>query len=80
MTTISAKTILRSRNASAPGKVLSTLLLRYPRFIHAEMMTHRVFSRNSASSRAIPVKKLIDDVVRDPAMPIFWPPMGCTGR
>ena len=72
MTTISAKTILRSRNASAPGKVLSTLLLRYPRFIHAEMMTHRVFSRNSASSRAIPVKKLIDDVVRDPAMPIFW--------
>lgn len=72
MTTISAKTILRSRNASAPNKVLSTLLLRYPRFIHAEFMTHRVFSRNAASSRAIPVKKMIDDILADTAMPIHW--------
>ncbi|RVT75655.1 hypothetical protein EM858_14510 [Agrobacterium sp. CNPSo 2736] len=72
MTTISAKTILRSRNVSAPNKVLSTLLLRYPRFIHSEFMTHRVFSRNAASSRAIPVKKMIDDILADTAMPIHW--------
>lgn len=72
MTTITAQTILRSRNASAPDKVLSTLLLRYPRFIHAEFMTHRVFSRNAASSRAIPVKKMIDDILADTAMPIHW--------
>lgn len=38
MTTISATTILRSRNVAAPDKILSTLLLRYPRFIHAEVM------------------------------------------
>lgn len=72
MTTIPAQTILRSRNAAAPDKVLSTLLLRYPRFIHAELMTHRAFSRNSASSRAIPVQKMIDDVENDPATPLFW--------
>lgn len=72
MTTISAKTILRSRNAYAPNKVLSTLLLRYPRFIHAEMLTHRALSRNAASSRAIPVKKMIDDILADTAMPIHW--------
>lgn len=72
MTTISAKTILRSRNVSAPNKVLSTLLLRYPRFIHAEFMTHRCMSRNAASSRAIPVKKMIDDILADTAMPIHW--------
>lgn len=72
MTTISAKTILRSRNIHKPDKVLTTLLLRYPRFIHAEMMTHRVFSRNSASSRAIPVEKLIQDVMDNPAKPIHW--------
>lgn len=72
MTTISAKTILRSQNASAPSKVLSTLLLRYPRFIHAEFMTHRCMSRNAASSRAIPVKKIIDDILSDTAMPIHW--------
>lgn len=72
MTTISAKTILRSRNAAAPDKVLSTLLLRYPRSIHAEFMTHRVFSRNAASSRAIPVSKLIQDVLDDPFVPLVW--------
>ncbi len=72
MTTISAQTILRSRNASAPGKVLSTLLLRYPRFIHPEFMTHRALSRNAASSRAIPVKKIIDDILADTAMPLHW--------
>lgn len=72
MTTISAKTILRSRNAAAPDKILSTLLLRYPCFIHAEFMTHRAFSRNAASSRAIPVKKIIDDILADTAMPIHW--------
>lgn len=72
MTTISAKTILRSRNSTAPDKVLSTLLLRYPRPIHSEFMTHRVFSRNAASSRAIPIKKLIDDVVNDPFVPLHW--------
>lgn len=72
MTTISATTILRSRNTSAPEKVLSTLLLRYPRFIHAEFMTHRVFSRNAASSRAIPVSKLIQDVMDNPAVPMIW--------
>jgi hypothetical protein len=72
MTTISAKTILRSRHAQRPDKVLSTLLLRYPRPIHAEFMTHRVMSRNAASSRAIPVAKLIQDVIDDPFVPLHW--------
>ena len=36
------------------------------------MMTHRVFSRNASSSRAIPVDRLIQDVMDDPAMPINW--------
>lgn len=72
MTTISAQTILRSRHSERPDKILSTLLLRYPRFIHAEFMTHRAFSRNAASSRAIPVKKLIQDVIENPAIPLHW--------
>lgn len=49
-----------------------TFELVYPRFIHAELMTHRVFSRNSASSRAIPVSKLLRSVRYDPALPIHW--------
>lgn len=46
--------------------------LRYPRLIHSEMMTHRLFSRNASSSRAIPVERLIQDVLDDPAMPFKW--------
>jgi len=46
--------------------------LRYPKFIHGEFMTHRVFSRNASSSRAIPVERLIKDVIDDPAMPVYW--------
>lgn len=40
------------------GVRLTTFKLRYPRAIHAELMTHRVFSRNASSSRAIPYKKM----------------------
>lgn len=72
MTTITAQTILRSRHAQQPKLVLSTLLLRYPRFIHAEFMTHRKFSRNAASSRAIPVEKMIQSIGLDPAEPLWW--------
>lgn len=49
---------------------LSTLQVTYPRFIHSEFMTHRVFERNSASSRAIPVAKQIVALRMDPAMPV----------
>ena len=54
------------------GWRLTTLQLRYPRFIHAEFLTHRVFSRNASSSRAIPVAKMIEQVRNDPALPIHW--------
>lgn len=51
---------------------LQTSVLQYPRLIHAEFMTHREFSRNASSSRAIPVAKVIEQVRNDPAMPIHW--------
>lgn len=70
MTTISAKIIKDS--VSSEGIRLTTFLLRYPRCIHSELMTHRVFSRNASSSRAIPVTKLIQDVIDDPFIPIHW--------
>lgn len=54
------------------GRRLTTLVARYPRFVHSELMTHRVFSRNAASSRAIPIKKQIQRVLEDPVMPVWW--------
>ena len=70
MTTITAKIIADS--ISPQGVRLTTMQLRYPRFIHAEFMTHRMFSRNASSSRAVPVERLIADVERDPAVPLVW--------
>lgn len=68
--TITAKVIADS--VSPEGVRITTLELEYPRFIHSEFMTHRVFSRNAASSRAIPVAKVIEQVRANPAMPIHW--------
>lgn len=68
--TISARVIADSTYAG--GVRLTTMVLRYPRFVHAEFMTHRVFSRNAASSRAIPTKKFRQNVRKDPACPVFW--------
>lgn len=57
----------------APSGVrLTTFVLTYPRFIHSEFMTHRVFSRNASSSRAIPVKKQIEMVMTECAIPLAF--------
>lgn len=54
------------------GSRLSTWVLEYPRNVHAELLTHRAFSRNSASSRAIPTAKLRKRVEENPAIPVHW--------
>jgi len=66
-----AKIILDSLNPHN-GIRLTTMELTYPRFIHQEIMTHRLFSRNAASSRAIPIEKTIKAVKENPAMPVSW--------
>lgn len=68
---ISAKIIKDSYN-EIHGTRLTTFELVYPRFVHGELMTHRVFSRNAASSRAIPIDKVIELVETTPAMPVHW--------
>ena len=67
---ITAKIVEASVNSS--GNRITSWVLTYPRFIHSELMTHRMFSRNAASSRAIPIKKMLDWVINNPAMPEHW--------
>lgn len=67
-----AKVILDSVNP-ATGKRLTTLELNYPYIIHAEFMTHCMFARNGASTRAIPTRKLIQRVLEDPFHPARFP-------
>lgn len=52
------------------GEKIITFEVEYPRIIHSETMTHRLFSRNAASSRAIPVAKTIEMIRENPAMPV----------
>ena len=67
---IEAKSILSSKDSR--GNTIHTLLVTYPRIIHSEIMTHRLFSRNSASSRAIPFEKMVESVEQNPFIPIAW--------
>jgi len=57
-------------SVSPEGYRLTTLEATFPRFVLAEFNTHRVFSRNSASSRAIPIFKQLRRVLEDPYVPI----------
>lgn len=70
MTKINAKIVADSVNPY--GQRITTYLLTYPRIIHAELLSHRMFSRNGASSRAIPFKTLIENVEKNPFIPIAW--------
>lgn len=67
---ISAKIIADSISES--GTRMTTMEIEYPRFILAELNTHRMLSKNSASSRAIPVKAMHEHILAAPATPVFW--------
>lgn len=67
---IQAKVIADS--ISPEGDRLTTLECTFHRFILSEFNTHRAFSRNSASSRAIPITKTMAQVTLDPAIPVVF--------
>lgn len=67
---ISAKVIADSKNTF--GNRITTMVVTFPRIILAEFNTHRMFSRNSASSRAIPFEKMVKSVKENPFIPIAW--------
>lgn len=53
------KVLAASQNVYT-GKKIVTFELDYPRFIHSEILTHRQFSRNAQSSRAVPINKTLE--------------------
>jgi hypothetical protein len=66
--TFQTNLILASKANNAP--LVVTWHLCYPRFMHEEVLTHRAASKNSGSSRAIPVKVMVDQVSNHPALPV----------
>ena len=67
---ISAEIVADSLNQF--GERITTMKLIFPRIILAEFNTHRMFNRNSASSRAIPLHKIVKAVEENPFIPIAW--------
>ena len=64
--------ILASASPVPGAPNIYTIRMRYPRIIHGEIMTHRVFSRNARSSRAVPVKTMLNEVRTIPFVPWHW--------
>lgn len=57
----------------APNGIrITTVELHYHRYILPELNTHRAFSRNGASSRAIPTAKLIEACLAEQVEPLEW--------
>jgi len=71
-----AKELITARiladSVSPHGQRMTTMEIEYPRFILAELNTHRMLSKNSASSRAIPVKTMHKHMTENPAQPVHW--------
>lgn len=65
-----AEVLLDSINPA--GQRLTTFVLRFPRFVLSEFNTHRMFSRNASSSRAIPTTRLMQQLREDPVIPVEW--------
>lgn len=65
-------TVIADTLSERTGVRILTLELVYPRIIHAEFLTHRMFSRNAASSRATPVATCLEEAERRPCVPSQW--------
>lgn len=75
--TANAIILADSFNAATRTRLTTFLLPRFPKILWQQFLTHRIlgkegaydFSKNTASSRAIPVKKVIEGIRQDPYIP-----------
>lgn len=67
---ISAECIAASSYEGGPN--IYTLVTRSPKTLDAQLRTHRMLSQNSSSSRAIPLKRMIEQAEQDPFIPFDW--------
>ncbi|MGQ1358465.1 FAD-dependent thymidylate synthase (plasmid) [Acinetobacter baumannii] len=69
-TNITAKVIADSISPS--GNRITTFEIEYPRFILSELNTHKMLEKNSSSSRAIPIIRMIEQIESNMAVPLYW--------
>lgn len=59
--------VVQASMCDRTGQEIWTYELTYPRVIHSQVMTHRMFSRNASSTRAVPIKAALTNLTSDPA-------------
>lgn len=67
---ISARIVADSVNPN--GERLTTFEGVFPKWMVGEVNTHKMLSKNSASSRAIPIQQIIRSVIKQPSTFVFW--------
>lgn len=68
---ISVRVVAHSKSAYS-GKEIVTFEYEAPKCILSEINTHRLFSRNAQSSRAVPIAKVIEGIRTNPVTPVYW--------
>jgi thymidylate synthase ThyX len=72
MNKTSIKSTVVAHSISPQGDEIISILATFPRIILAEVNTHRMLSKNTSSSRAIPFNKMVESIQNDPFIPIAW--------
>lgn len=67
---IKSEVVLRTKNKK--GFIVTTFVVEFPRIILPEVLTHRAWSRNTSSSRAVPFKRTLHQVITNPFVPVYW--------
>lgn len=70
-TKVSAVRCIQASRCKNTGKEIFTLELEYPRVVHSQLLTHGVFSKNSSSTRAVPLEAAIKQILENPAK-VIW--------
>lgn len=66
-----ARILADSRNQETNDRLVTFEIANFPKVLLQELNTHRMLSRNAASSRAMPIAKVIERVKADPYIPTF---------
>lgn len=68
---ISARIVAKSKSAHS-DTIITTWEYDAPKCILAELNTHNMLVKNAQSSRAVPVKKVIEQIRNNPVTPVHW--------
>jgi len=68
---ISARIVAKSQSGYS-GTIITTFEYEAPKCILAQLNMHNMLVKNAQSSRAVPVKKVLEQILNNPVTPVHW--------